>query len=103
MGEDGDEGDESIRMVPQVTRLSAVEDFSASESSSLGCALPAWRSFRHSISNSFLRSLCVVSSLKMDKFPLVTLHSRKVSYTGMYNLVHVFSNIRSLTCWEPLF
>ena len=166
--EDGDEGDESIRMVPQVTRLSAVEDFSASDSSSLGCALPAWRSFRHSIGNclkqgnpgsgsnsevlvevkqvlhpicsslrhvditdtsitnvglqqlcrkmksltslgeysisdSFLRSLCVVSSLKMDKFPLVTLHSRKVSYTGMYNLVHVFSNIRSLTCWEPLF
>ena len=39
----------------------------------------------------------------MDKFPLVTLHSRKVSYTGMYNLVHVFSNIRSLTCWEPMF
>ena len=57
----------------------------------------------YSISDSFLRSLCVVSSLRMDKFPLVTLHSRKVSYTGMYNLVHVFSNIRSLTCWEPLF
>jgi hypothetical protein len=57
----------------------------------------------YSIGDSFLRSLCVVSSLRMDKFPLVTLHSRKVSYTGMYNLVHVFSNIRSLTCWEPMF
>ena len=39
----------------------------------------------------------------MDKFPLITLHARKVSFTGMYNLVHVFSNIRSLTCWEPMF
>ena len=31
------------------------------------------------------------------------LHTRKVSYTGMYNLVHVFSEVRSLACWEPLF
>jgi len=57
----------------------------------------------YSISDSFLRSLCVVSSLKMDTFPLVALHARKVSFTGMYNLVHVFSNIKSLTCWEPMF
>jgi len=57
----------------------------------------------YSISDSFLRSLCVVSSLRMDKFPLITLHARKVSFTGMYNMVHVFSNIRSLTCWEPMF
>jgi hypothetical protein len=28
-------------------------------------------------SDTFLRSLCVVSSLKMDKFPLVTLHARQ--------------------------
>ena len=41
----------------------------------------------YSVSDSFLRSLCVVSSMKIDKFPLVTLHTRKVSYTGMYNLV----------------
>jgi len=57
----------------------------------------------YSISDSFLRSLCVVSSLQMDKFPLLSLHARKVSYTGMYNLVHVFGNIKSLTCWEPMF
>ena len=57
----------------------------------------------YSVSDSFLRSLCVVSSMKIDKFPLVTLHTRKVSYTGMYNLVHVFPLVRSLTCWEPLF
>ena len=41
----------------------------------------------YSVSDSFLWSLCVVSSMKIDKFPLVTLHTRKVSYTGMYNLV----------------
>ena len=57
----------------------------------------------YSVSDSFLRSLCVVSSMKIDKFPLVTLHTRKVSYTGMYNLVHTFPMVRSLTCWEPLF
>lgn len=57
----------------------------------------------YSIGDAFLRSLCVVSSLRMDTFGLVTLHTRKISYTGMYNLVHVFTNIRSLTCWEPLF
>ena len=57
----------------------------------------------YSVSDSFLRSLCVVSSMKIDKFPLMTLHTRKVSYTGMYNLVHVFPQVRSLTCWEPLF
>ena len=57
----------------------------------------------YSVSDSFLRSLCVVSSMKIDKFPLVTLHTRKVSYTGMYNLVHTFPLVRSLTCWEPLF
>jgi len=166
--EEGDEGDASIRRVPQQTRMTPVEDFSAPEGGGLGCGLPAWRSFRTSIGNclkqgspgggsssevlvevkqvlhpicgslrhvditdtsitnvglqqlcrkivgltslgeysipdSFLRSLCVVSSLRMDKFPLVSLHSRKVSYTGMYNLVHVFPQIRSLTCWEPMF
>jgi len=166
--EEGDQADDSIKMMPAMARLTAVEDFSATEGTSLGCALPAWRSFRHSlgnclkqgspgqgsssevlvevkqvlhpicsslrhvditdtsitnvglqqlcrkmasltslgeysISDSFLRALCVVSSLRMDKFPLVSLHSRKVSYTGMYNLVHVFSNIRCLTCWEPMF
>jgi len=57
----------------------------------------------YSISDSFLRSLAVVSSMKIDRFPLVFLHTRKVSYTGMYNLVHVFSEVRSLACWEPLF
>jgi len=172
--DDGEEtpGIETIKMMPQTTRITIQEDFSAtdtSQSNGLGCAFPNWRSFRHSlqhclklpsgpglgsseevlvevkqvlhpicsslrhvditdtsitnvgiqqlcrkinsltslgeysISDSFLRSLCVVSSLKMDKFPLVSLHSRKVSYTGMYNLVHVFANIRSLTCWEPMF
>ena len=30
----------------------------------------------YSIPDSFLRSLCVVSSLRMDQFPLVSLHSR---------------------------
>jgi len=166
--DDIDESDESIKVLPQLARLTVQEDFSGSENLGLGCAFPTWRSFRsslqnclknnpnneesgaavlvevkqvlhpicsslrhvditdtsitnvglqqlcrkmlsltslgeYSISDSFLRSLCVVSSMKMDKFPLVTLHSRKVSYTGMYNLVHVFSNIRSLTCWEPMF
>ena len=57
----------------------------------------------YSISDSFLRSLCVVSSMKIHKYPLVSLHTRKVSYTGMYNLVHTFPLVRSLTCWEPLF
>ena len=57
----------------------------------------------YSVSDSFLRSLCVVSSMKIDKYPLVSLHSRKVSYTGMYNLVHTFPQVRSFTCWEPLF
>ena len=57
----------------------------------------------YSISDSFLRSLCVVSSMKIDKFSLVTLHTRKVSYTGMYNLVHVFPLVKSFTCWEPMF
>ena len=33
-------------------------------------------------------------SLKMDAFPLVSMHTRKVSFTGMYNLVHVFSDIK---------
>jgi len=57
----------------------------------------------YSVSDSFLRSLCVVSSMKIDKYPLVSLHTRKVSYTGMYNLVHTFPLVRSFTCWEPLF
>jgi len=166
--EEVEEGDENIKILPQLARMTVQEDFSGSDSIGLGCAFPTWRSFRsslqnclknnpgngsngaavlvevkqvlhpicsslrhvditdtsitnvglqqlcrkihsltslgeYSISDSFLRSLCVVSSMKMDKFPLVTLHSRKVSYTGMYNLVHVFSNIWSLTCWEPMF
>ena len=50
----------------------------------------------YSISDSFLRSLPVVSSMKIDKYPLVTLHTRKVSYTGMYNLVHVFTMVSSV-------
>ena len=56
----------------------------------------------YSVSDSFLWSLCVVSSMKKDTYPLFTLHTRKVSYTGMYNLVHTFPLVCSLTCWEPL-
>ena len=57
--EEGDEGD-SIKMVPQLNRMTAVEDFSGQDSGGLGgcvegglggCALPAWRSFRHSLGN----------------------------------------------------
>lgn len=56
-----------------------------------------------SISDNFLRSLCVVTSLKMDKFGLYTLHARKISNVGVYNMVHVFPHIRAFTCWEPQF
>ena len=55
------------------------------------------------ISETFLRSLCVVSSLKMDKFGLYTLHARKISDVGMYNMVHVFPFVKNFTCWEPQF
>jgi len=164
-----DVNDDSIKILPQLARITVQEDFSGSESHATGCAsFPTWRSVRsrlhnclkqqpsdnnsgaavlvevkqvlhpicnsvrhvditdtsitsvglqqlckkihnlnslgeYSISDSFLRSLPVVSSMKIDKYPLVTLHTRKVSYTGMYNLVHVFTMVRSLTCWEPLF
>ena len=39
----------------------------------------------------------------MDKFGLYTLHARKISNVGVYNMVHVFPHIRSFTCWEPQF
>lgn len=56
-----------------------------------------------SISDAFLRSLCVVTSLKMDKFGLHVLHTRKISSVGIYNMVHVFPHVRSFTCWDPQF
>ena len=55
------------------------------------------------ISDNFLRGLCVVTSLKMDKFGLYTLHARKITNVGFYNMVHVFPFVRSFTCWEPQF
>ena len=57
----------------------------------------------YTISDSFLRSLCVVSSLNMDKFTLRNLHARKISDAGMYNMVHVFPYVEHFTCWEPAF
>ena len=46
----------------------------------------------------------LIFSLKMDKFELYTLHSRKItSSVGIYNMVHVFPHVRSFTCWEPQF
>ena len=57
----------------------------------------------YTISDSFLRSLCVVSSLNMDKFTLQNLHARKISDVGMYNMVHVFPFVEHFTCWEPAF
>ena len=39
----------------------------------------------------------------MDKFSLYTLHARKISNVGVYNMVHVFPHIRAFTCWEPQF
>lgn len=57
----------------------------------------------YNVSENFLRSLCVVSSLRMDKFGLYTLHARKISNVGMYNMVHVFPAVKSFTCWEPQF
>ena len=39
----------------------------------------------------------------MDKFGLYTLHARKISNVGIYNMVHVFPHIRAFTCWEPQF
>ncbi len=55
------------------------------------------------ISDNFLRSLCVVSSLNMDKFSIKNLHARKISDVGMYNMVHVFPCVEKFTCWEPAF
>jgi hypothetical protein len=36
-------------------------------------------------------------------FSLRTLHARKISDVGMYNMVHVFPFVQDFTCWEPLF
>ena len=48
--------------------------------------------------------MCVSSFvLQMDKFGLYTLHARKISNVGVYNMVHVFPHIRAFTCWEPQF
>lgn len=55
------------------------------------------------ISEHFLKSLCVVSSMKIDTFGLLSVHTRKISNMGMYNLVHVLLDLQSLTCWEPQF
>ena len=57
----------------------------------------------YNISDGFLRSLCVVSSLHMDKFTCKDLHARKISDVGMYNMVHVFPFVETFTCWEPAF
>ena len=45
------EGYKSIKILPQLARLTVQEDFSGSDGHSLGCAFPAWRSFRSSLQN----------------------------------------------------
>ena len=57
----------------------------------------------YTISDNFLRSLCVVSSLNMDQFSVTNLHARKIGDVGMYNMVHVFPYVEQFTCWEPAF
>jgi hypothetical protein len=54
------------------------------------------------ISDGFLRSMQCVRSLQMDRFCLLSLHARRISDVGMYNLVHIVPQVKCLTIWDPV-